>query len=409
MLTEISVEQALGLVLQSVATLESVERPLLECLDSVLAEDVSADMDIPPFDNSAMDGYALIAADTASATQESPITLKVIADLPAGYPPPPAVRSGEAVRIMTGAPMPRGTDAVARIEDVEGGGDTVRVSRPLLPGQDLRQRGEDVRTGDLVLTAGMVVRPGEIGMLATLGRKRAKVIRAPRVAVLTTGDELVDPEEPVTPGKIRNSNLYSISAQVRACGGEPVMLGVARDTVGQLEAKIQEGAAGADMLITSGGVSVGDYDVVKKVLGEMGEILFWKVRMRPGSPVTFGRLRGKPMFGLPGNPTASMVAFEQFARPAILKMAGRNRFRRREVEATLQEPVRGRPGVRQFVRSMATEGPNGWTVRLSGPQGSGMLRTMVHSNALLVVPESATRLQPGDRVKVQLIDQPEVE
>ncbi len=409
MLTEISVEQALGLVLQSVATLESVERPLLECLDSVLAEDVSADMDIPPFDNSAMDGYALIAADTASATQESPITLKVIADLPAGYPPPPAVRSGEAVRIMTGAPMPRGTDAVARIEDVEGGGDTVRVSRPLLPGQDLRQRGEDVRTGDLVLTAGMVVRPGEIGMLATLGRKRAKVIRAPRVAVLTTGDELVDPEEPVTPGKIRNSNLYSISAQVRACGGEPVMLGVARDTVGQLEAKIQEGAAGADMLITSGGVSVGDYDVVKKVLGEMGEILFWKVKMRPGSPVTFGRLRGKPMFGLPGNPTASMVAFEQFARPAILKMAGRNRFRRREVEATLQEPVRGRPGVRQFVRSMATEGPNGWTVRLSGPQGSGMLRTMVHSNALLVVPESATRLQPGDRVKVQLIDQPEVE
>jgi molybdopterin molybdotransferase len=409
MLTEISVEQALELVLQSVSTLDGADLPLLDCLNSVLAEDIAADMDIPPFDNSAMDGYALIAADTTSARAEAPMTLRVIADLPAGYPPPPIVGRGEAVRIMTGAPMPHGTDAVARTEDVERGDGTVRISRPLSIGQDLRRRGEDVRLGDLVLATGLVVRPGEIGMLATLGRKVARVVRTPRVAVLTTGDELVDPDEPVTPGKIRNSNLYSISAQVKACGAQPIMLGVARDTVEQLEAKIQEGIGEADMLITSGGVSVGDYDVVKKVLDRMGEILFWKVKMRPGSPVTFGRLQGKPMFGLPGNPTASMVAFEQFARPAILKMAGRTRLRRREVEATLELTVKGRAGVRQFVRAIATEGPDGWKVRPSGPQGSAILRTMVRSNALLVVPESAGRLQPGDRATVQLIDQPEVE
>lgn len=408
MLTDVSVEQALAMVLQSVPTMAGVRLPLLDCLGSVLAEEVAADMDIPPFDNSAMDGYALIAADTADASSENPITLRVIADLPAGYPPPSIVRRGEAVRIMTGAPMPQGTDSVARAEDVERGEGTVRISQPLSVGQDLRKAGEDVRRGEIVLTPGLVVRPGEIGMLATLGRKQATVIRAPRVAVLTTGDELVAPDEPVTLGKIRNSNLFSISAQVKACGGRPIMLGVARDTVDQLEAKIEEGVRDADMLITSGGVSVGDYDVVKPVLARMGEILFWKVKMRPGSPVTFGRLQGKPMFGLPGNPTASMVAFEQFARPAILKMAGKTRLRRREVEAILKEAVKGRVGVRQFVRAVATEGADGWSVRLGGLQGSAMLSSMVRSNALLVVPETAGRLQAGDRVKVQLIDLPEI-
>ena len=408
MLTDVSVEQALAMVLQSVPTMAGVRLPLLDCLGSVLAEEVAADMDIPPFDNSAMDGYALIAADTADASSENPITLRVIADLPAGYPPPSIVRRGEAVHIMTGAPMPQGTDSVARAEDVERGEGTVRISQPLSVGQDLRKAGEDVRRGEIVLTPGLVVRPGEIGMLATLGRKQATVIRAPRVAVLTTGDELVAPDEPVTLGKIRNSNLFSISAQVKACGGRPIMLGVARDTVDQLEAKIEEGVRDADMLITSGGVSVGDYDVVKPVLARMGEILFWKVKMRPGSPVTFGRLQGKPMFGLPGNPTASMVAFEQFARPAILKMAGKTRLRRREVEAILKEAVKGRLGVRQFVRAVATEGADGWSVRLGGLQGSAMLSSMVRSNALLVVPETAGRLQAGDRVKVQLIDLPEI-
>ncbi|MGE5619450.1 MAG: gephyrin-like molybdotransferase Glp [Sphingomonadaceae bacterium] len=409
MLLDVVVEQALSLVLGTVSPLESETRPLLDCLGYVLAEEASADIDIPPFDNSAMDGYAVIAADTAAAGPDRPIVLRVIADLPAGYPPPSSVRSGEAVRIMTGAPMPRGTDAVVRTEDVEQGEGTVRISRPVSPGDDLRKAGEDVRKGEVILRPGTVLRPGEIGMLASLGRTRVRVIRTPRVAVLTTGDELVAPDEPVTPGKIRNSNLYSICAQVRACGGEPVPLGVARDTAGELEAKIRDGIAKADMLLTSGGVSVGDYDVVKTVLAKVGEILFWRVKMRPGSPVTFGKIDGKPMFGLPGNPSASMVAFEQFVRPAILKMSGRTRLRRREVEATVQETIKNRVGVRNFIRAVATERDGEWSVRTAGAQGSGILRTMVQANALLVVPENVGKLQPGERAKVQLLDLPEVE
>lgn len=409
MLTDIAVEQALDIVLKSVSCLDGERRGILDCLGHVLAEDIAADMDIPPFDNSAMDGYAVRAIDTGGASQDNPITLRVIADLPAGYTPTSQVRQAETVRIMTGAPMPEGTDAVVRIEDVDRGTDTVRLFKPVASGDDVRRAGEDVKKGDKVLINGSLVRPGEIGMLATLGRKEAQVIRAPRIAVLTTGDELVEPGEPVVPGKIRNSNLYSLSAQVAACGAVPIPLGVARDTAGELEDKVQEGIKKADILITSGGVSVGDYDMVKTVLARMGEILFWRVRMRPGSPVVFGLLQGKPMFGLPGNPTASMVTFEQFVRPAALKMAGRTRLRRREVEAIMEGTVKNRTGFRNFVRAIAVERGGEWFVRLAGAQGSAMLRTMIQSNALLVVPETTKTLQPGDRARVQLIDLPEVE
>ncbi len=409
MLLDVDVEQALGIVLDSVSPLKDETRHLLDCLGRVLAEDVLADMDIPPFDNSAMDGYALRAADTVAAGAENPVSLRVIADLPAGYPPPPLVRPGEAVRIMTGAPIPPGTDAIVRTEDVKRIDGGVLISRPVSPGDDLRRAGEDVRAGELILRRGTTIRPAEIGMLATLGRTRAQVVRAPRVAVLTTGDELVLPDEPVTPGKIRNSNLFSLSAQVKACGGEPLPLGIARDTAGELEAMIQKGIADADLLITSGGVSVGDYDVVKTVLSRMGEILFWQVKMRPGAPVTFGLIEGKPMFGLPGNPSASMVAFEQFARPAILKMSGQARLRRRHVEAILETGVRSRLGVRNFLRAIATEENGEWRVRPAGAQGSGILRTMVQANALLVIPETVARLQAGDRATVQLIDLPEAD
>lgn len=409
MLLDIEVEQALDIVLGTVSTLEEETRPILDCLGSMLAEDVPADMDIPPFDNSAMDGYALIAADTAGASPEKPVSLRVIADLPAGYPPQSMVRSGEAVRIMTGAPMPAGTDAVVRSEETERGEGLVWISKPVSRGDDLRHAGEDVRKGEVILRQGTLLRPAEVGMLATLGRKQARVVRAPRVAVLTTGDELVEPDEPVTPGKIRNSNLYSISAQVKACGGKPLPLGVARDTSAELEKKIRDGIGEADMLLTSGGVSVGDYDVVKSVLDRMGEILFWRVRMRPGSPVTFGRIQGMPMFGLPGNPSASMVAFEQFVRPAILKMSGRTRLRRREVEATLEGSLKNRVGIRNFIRAVATEEGGQWRVRPAGAQGSGILSTMIQANALLVIPEMVAQLKAGARVRVQLLDLPEIE
>ncbi len=408
-MTDLQVEDALDMVLRSVTRLGKEKRLILDCLGSVLAENVEADMDIPPFDNSAMDGYAVTAADTAAARPEKPVSLRVIADLPAGRFPSQPIRSGETVRIMTGAPMPPGADAVIRTEEVERCEGIVWIRKPVPPGNDVRRAGEDVRRGDAVLREGTLVRASEVGMLATLGRKEAWVFRAPRVAVLTTGDELVEPGEPVTPGKIRNSNLYSISAQVMACGARPFLLGVARDSEAELEEKVNRGAAEADMLITSGGVSVGDFDMVKTILARMGEILFWRVKMRPGAPVTFGRIRGKPMFGLPGNPTASMVAFEQFVRPAVLKMSGRTRLRRREVEATLDGAIKNRAGFRNFVRAIATEKNGEWFVRPAGAQGSGILRTMVQANALLVVPETVERLQTGDRARVQLLDLPEIE
>jgi len=409
MLTDVQVEDALDIVLRSVSRLGEEKRHILDCLGSVLAEDVEADMDVPPFDNSAMDGYAVISADTTAARPERPVSLRVVADLPAGRFPLQPIRSGETMRIMTGAPMPPGADAVIRSEEIKRGEGVVWIAKPVPRGNDVRRAGEDVRRGDAVLREGTLVRASEVGMLATLGRKEARVFRAPRVAILATGDELVEPDEPVMPGKIRNSNLYSISAQVMASGARPLLLGVARDTEAELEEKVNRGSAEADVLITSGGVSVGDFDMVKTILARMGEILFWRVKMRPGAPVTFGLIRGKPMFGLPGNPTASMVAFEQFVRPAILKMSGRTRLRRREVEATLDGSIKNRMGFRNFVRAVATEKNGEWLARPAGAQGSGILRTMVQANALLVVPETVERLQTGDRVRVQLLDLPEIE
>ncbi|HWP28561.1 MAG TPA: gephyrin-like molybdotransferase Glp, partial [Chloroflexota bacterium] len=344
----LSVDEALAAILEKIPVLEPEEVFLDEALGRVLAEDIYADIDVPPFDNSAMDGYAVIAADTAPATPERPVVLRVVADLPAGYLPQTPVRHGEAVRIMTGAPMPPGADAIVRVEDTARGEGVVLVYAPTRPGRDVRRAGEDVRAGERILPRGTYVRPAEVGMLAMLGRRRVRVIRRPRVAVLTTGDELVDVDEPLTPGKIRNINLYSLIAQVRWCGGEPISLGVARDTVEELEAKIRAGMA-ADLLVTSAGVSVGDYDVVKTVLDKLGQIDFWRVNMKPAKPIAFGRIGNTPMFGLPGNPASSMVAFEEFVRPAILKMQGRRALRHPTLQAVAEVALDNRGGRRSFI------------------------------------------------------------
>jgi len=404
----LSVEEALEKVLRAFHPLEPEEVDILDSLGRVLAEDVYADLNIPPLDNTAMDGYAVRAEDTKGASPQNPRRLRIICELPAGYVSEKAVEPGTAIRIMTGAPIPPGADAVVRFEYTRREGDWVYIFREVEPGKEIRRAGEDVRKGELKLRWGTVIRPAEVGMLAALGKRRVKVIRRPRVAILATGDELVDVDETPGPGKIRNTNSYSNAAQVIKYGGIPIMLGIARDRKEELSAKIKEGIErGADLILTSGGVSVGDFDVVKEVLAAEGEMSFWRVRMKPGKPLAFGHIAGVPLLGLPGNPVSVMVSFEIFARPAILKMQGRTKLDKPTVEAVLLDGIEEKDERRHYVRVIMERKGGEWYARLTGAQGSGILTSMVKANGLAIIPEDWSRVKPGTKVKVMMLDWPE--
>jgi molybdopterin molybdotransferase len=413
--TMISVEEALEHILSHFQPLEPERVEILEALDRVLAEDIHSDMDIPPFNNSAMDGYAVRAADTAGASRERPVTLRVLADLAAGYTTAVVVEPGAAVRIMTGAPVPSGADAVVRFEEtsegISGSGkrisELVDVYKGVSVGENIRLAGEDIQQGELVLSQGTVIRPQEIGVLASLGHREVWVIRRPRVAILATGDELVDLSEPVAPGKIRNSNEYSTAALVRRYGGVDIRLGIARDTAEDLTAKIRAGLAQrVDLFLTSAGVSVGDYDVVKDVLAAEGEIRFWQVCMKPGKPLAFGVIQGVPLLGLPGNPVSVMVSFEEFARPAILKMLGKTSLAKPTVRVVLEEDVTN-SGRRHFMRAWVTKRGGRYYARTTRAQGSGVLTSMVRANALVIVPEGEVHVKVGETLEAQMLDWPE--
>ena len=326
----ITIEEALERILAYVSVLPAEEKHPLDALGQVLDEDITATFDIPPLDNTSMDGYAVRAPDTAGASEASPRELRVIGEVAAGYIYDGEVTDGAAVRIMTGAPIPRGADAVVPFEETDEetahSHESVRVFKEAQPGANIRPAGQDVRTGDVVLRKGAVLRPQEIGVIASLGRDRVRVIRRPVVAVLSTGDELLEPGQPREGARIYDANAYSIAALVQRFGGVPKLLGIAKDTVEALTARIHEGLD-ADMLVTSAGVSKGDYDIVKDVLAREGEVAFWTVAVKPGKPLAFGAFerdgRRIPHIGLPGNPVSSMVAFELFGRPAILKMMGK--------------------------------------------------------------------------------------
>ena len=400
----LSVEEAQARVLDHFRALPPERVPVLDVLGRVLAEDVFAQGDIPPYANTAMDGYALLAADTAGATSDRPRRLRIIADLAAGYVATEQVAAGTAIRIMTGAPMPAGADSVVPFEDTAREGEWVQVRTAVHVGANVRAAGEDVRQGEMVLVRGKRLRAQEIGMLAALGYKDVAVHRRPRVAILATGDELVPIDAPLGPGKIRDANSYSNAAQVLACGGVPVMLGIARDQVSELTAMIKSGLAqNVDLFLSSGGVSVGDFDVVKQVLAAEGEITFWRVRMKPGKPLAFGRIGGVPMVGLPGNPVSAMVSFELLVRPAILTMQGLTRLERPAVQAVLVDAIRDKPDRRLYLRVRVREQEGEYRAYLTGEQGSGILRSMVEANGLAVVPEGRS-LAPGERVRVILLD-----
>ena len=415
----ISVEEALEKVLSYVEVLEPEQKPILDCLGQVLDEDVYSDIDIPPLDNSAMDGYALRAKDTRGASEASPRYVVVVGEVAAGSMPTKEVRPGTAIRIMTGAPLPEGADAVVRFEDTDevdrksSGGDLSQIGIlcQAKKGLNVRGRGEDIAKGNLILKKGRVLRPQEIGVLASLGRSTAPVIRRPIVAILATGDELMGVDQPLAPGKIHDSNTYTIAAEVSRYGGIPKILGIGRDSVRSLTEKIDEGLD-ADMLITSGGVSKGDYDIVKDVLAEHGEIGFWTVCMKPGKPLAFGVMKkveggrkGKvPHLGLPGNPVSSMITFEQFARPAILKMMGKKILAKPAIRAIIEDDVVNTDGRRLFVRVSVTKGGGQYYASVTGPQGSGILTSMAEANGLAVIPESSNGVKAGDMVDVQMLD-----
>lgn len=414
-LEDLTVSEALALVLARFSVLPAEEVALPDALGRVSAAPVVAGDDLPPFANSAMDGYAVRFANVGGATRDAPAQLRVVGDIAAGSSPTIEVAPGTAARIMTGAPMPSGADAVIPVEDTDEPWrdatralpERVAIYRPVEEGAYVRYPGEDIRAGEVVIPTGHQLRPQEIGVLAALGQERVSVVRRPRVGVLSTGDELIEVAQPLTPGKIRNSNSYAQVAQVRALGGEPVMLGVARDTAGDVRAKLDAAvAAQVDLLVSSAGVSVGAYDVVKSVLDEGGGVAFWRVRMRPGKPLAFGSYRGIPYLGLPGNPVSAMVSFETFARPAILKMGGHQLLERPRVRAVVQEGIRS-DGRESYLRAVVSREANGdYVARTTGSQGSHVMTSLVKANALLIVPEGVREVAAGATLEALMIDWP---
>ena len=412
----LSVEQAYDRVMASFQSLGPEEKLLLACMGQVLAEDIKSPLALPPLANSGMDGYALRHSDIAGASHENPSNLEVIGIVAAGHMPDKTVGPGTAIRIMTGAPVPDGADTVVPFEETDEV-DRKREGKPLnrvaifadMPtGCNVRPAGEDISAGTLVLEKGIVVRAAEVGVIASLGMDRVKVIRRPVVAVLATGDELETAGMPLSAGKIYDSNSFSVAASVVDAGGIPKILGIARDNLADLTAKLAA-TSEADLVVTSAGVSKGDYDIVKDVLNQQGEMNFWSVRMRPAKPLAFGHLNGPagksiPLMGLPGNPVSAMVAFEMFARPAIRTMLGKAKMRRPMVDGVLTAPIRNEDGRRVYAR-VEVEFKNGrYQATPTGPQGSNILTSMSKANGLAICPEDLTGKDAGEQVQIIMLD-----
>ncbi len=393
-------EDALAQILGQTQTLAPVQTPLAEALGLILAEDLRTFHDLPPFDNSSMDGFAVHAADIADAGTVLPVQ----GDIAAGALSIPTLMPNMALRIMTGAPLPEGADTVVPVEDTEARANGTAFLEAVETGRHIRRRGEEVRSGIVVVPKQSRLRPAEIGMAATVGRAQVLAHPKPRVAVLSTGDELVEPGTPLQRGQIYNSNAYALAAQVAESGGVVTRRLHARDTPDALRAAFDQ-CARADVLITSGGVSVGDFDYVKAVFAERGTVDFWRVAIRPGKPLAFGQWGSTLFFGLPGNPVSSMVTFELFVRPTLRKLAGHSALARPEVTVRLAEEVFHTPGRRSYQRAIVSRESSGYLARTTGAQGSGMLRSMVLANALLVLPSDTAVFPAGTELSALLLDE----
>ncbi|MGQ0561858.1 MAG: molybdopterin molybdotransferase MoeA [Gemmatimonadota bacterium] len=399
----IGLQAALAEILAAVAPTDAEQVPLEHALGRVLAEDAVSPIDLPLWNNSAMDGFAVRSDDIAGATRDAPIRLKLIESVPAGAFAARAVGGGEAIKIMTGAPVPDGADSVVRSEHTQENGEHVVVFSAGDARRNIRPRGEDVTAGGVAVAAATSLRAGEIGLLASIGCARVRVHRRPVIAILSTGDELVDVtafDEVLAGRRIVNSNSYALAAAVRATGAEPVLLGIARDERADLHAQLTRGLQ-ADVLVTSAGASVGEHDLVKDVLEELGvRTRFWRVRIRPGSPFSFGSSDHVPVFGLPGNPVSAVVTFEILVKPALRKMLGRRALHSPVVTARLGERVATGTGLTQFLRVRLTLEAGILVARTTGPQGSGILSSVAHAHGLMVVPEDVGEIAAGTDVKV---------
>jgi molybdopterin molybdotransferase len=402
----VPVEEHLGRILDAVTPLSSLELTLSDAHGCVLAEDISSVFPLPPFDNSAMDGYAVRSDDIRTASDTDPVVLPVVGDIAAGSSGPYTVQPGLCVRIMTGAPLPAGADVVIPVEWTDGGIAQVAIRRPAPPGAHIRRAGEDAATGTTVLTAGTHLGATQIGLLAAVGRDRVLARPRPRVVVLSTGSELVDPGSPLSPGKIPDSNSSLLTAAAQEAGGIAFRVGIVPDDPRQLLDTLEDQLIRADAVVTSGGVSVGAYDVVKEAIGRLGPVTFARVAMQPGMPQSFGLIGPDrtPFFGLPGNPVSAYVSFEVFVRPALRRMLGVEAINRPTIRAKLAAPVTSPPGKRTFARAQLTVDHGAYSVAPVGGGGSHLIASLAHANSLIVVPEKVTELEPGATVTVMLLE-----
>jgi len=408
----LTVRRALSIILGTISVMPPEQISLLESLERVVASDVQANDNLPPFSNSAMDGYAIKTADVSLAQEDVPVRLRVIEDIAAGHIPEQLITPGHAARITTGAPIPEGADTVVPVENTSEPWrektrslpDTIDVYHPEKFGSHIRLVGEDIKKGSCVIEAGTVIRAQEIAVLASLGYAQVKVFKKPKVGLLATGDELIEIGEPLLPGKIRNSNSLTQAAQVIAAGGIPVIMGVAKDDASDVSNCLQKGlAAGVDLFVSTAGVSVGAYDVVRTVLEQEGDFRFWRVRMRPGKPLAFGKYAKIPYVGLPGNPVSAMVSFERFVRPAILKMAGHIDLDRPVITVTCLDNLKS-DGRESYLRAIVEQAASGYVARLAGSQGSHIISSMMKANSLLIVPEGVEFVQAGEKLTAMILD-----
>lgn len=401
----LSVDDALKIVLDTAQVLSPRIVPINDSVGLILDENIIAEENVPPFDNSAMDGFAVLSSDVQNATREKPVILKVIDILQAGKVSDKRLNNSEAIQIMTGAPMPNGADAVVMIEQTERiSEESVKCFSAVRKDENRRRAGDDIRAGQKVFQKGRYIKPYDIGVLASIGKSAVHLIPKPRIALLSTGDELAGIEEPLSPGKIRSSNNFTLRALIEQMGAEVLDLGIAKDTIRETEEKLQR-AFSADIILTSGGVSMGEFDYVRQALEKLGvEIKFWKVNQKPGKPLVFGAHQNKLFFGLPGNPVSAIVCFQLFVVPAIKKMSGSMTVSPYRLKAQSSEKIQKKQGLRFFLRGTLTRRDNLFSVSSTGNQSSGVMSSLSYGNCLIDIPEEKGNVEAGEEVTVVLLD-----
>ncbi len=400
----ISADEALDIILNNTTLLAREKVFIIDALNRVIAEDIYSSYNIPLHDNSAMDGFAIKSSDTKGASKDKPVKLKIIATLPAGKVFDGSLKSGEAIKIMTGAVVPEGADCIAKKEICKEKDGYVYIFEEVPIEKDLRKSGEDIKEGELVIEKGTVINPAVIGVLASLGKSSVYVYKRPLVSILISGDEIVDIDEPLTKGKVKNSNTYSLISLIKEFGGVPINCGIVKDDKDSMYNTIKENL-NADIILSTGGVSVGDYDFTKEVIMELGfTVHFWRIRLKPGKPLLFATLGNKLYFGIPGNPVSAMVIFYNFILPAMLKMQGFKKIFLPETEAILVSDIKRKDTRKECIRGILYEDNGNLYVKTTGPQGSGILKSMLKGNCFIVINENVGKVKKGDKVKVLVYD-----